>query len=118
MKILKYEYSELFAENNNDHDKSVEMSEENDRLRSLIEVTEKEEVSKYDADRNAFTPETQRCVYELLKNHAVAKNVGNVINAVLSLVKKHANRLPRISTVHNMNLLKLVLARKQISEVL
>ena len=45
MKILKYEYSELFAENVNDHDKSVEISEENDRLRSLIEVTEKEEAN-------------------------------------------------------------------------
>ena len=107
----------IYTLKTNDKDESINISQENDRLRSILEDIENEELCIYEKDKNAFTPETQRCVYELLENHVAAKNVGNVINCVLSLVNKHANRLPSTSTVHNMNLQRLVLAHKQISEV-
>ena len=69
-------------------------------------------------DTKTYTKGLQTCVYSILENHVGAKHVGPVINTVLSLVNKKANKLPCVSTIINMNLQRLVLSQIQLAEIL
>ena len=47
-----------------------------------------------------------------------AKHVGPVINAVLSLVNRTANKLTCASSIHNINIQRLVLSQIQLEGIL
>ena len=55
-------------------------------------------------------------MHVLLSNHVSTSRVVPVIEAVLKLCGKTANRLPSTSTINNFNINKLILSQKQIAE--
>lgn len=115
LQLLKDEFSELQVEYMTDQKSS---REEVDWLHHVIGNLQDEELHLFDHDKNAYVKNLQVCVYNLLEHHVSSKHVGPVIDAVLSLVNKKADRLPCVSTIHNMNLQRLALSYKHVSEVL
>lgn len=92
-------------------------NQENDWLREMVESNEKEEVQCFDHDKRVYLPSIQACVYKLLENHVSARQVSNVIETVLSVIGKKADRLPSASTVHNMNLQRLSISQQQLADI-
>ena len=88
---------------------------ENEYLRLLVDNNE---VILYDEEAKVYLPSTQKCVYELLNYNVSLSNVSPVISTVLKLANLHPNKLPCKSTVNNMNIQRLLLAQKQLSETL
>ena len=118
VRLLRDEYVDLFDESMRDQAEAKDVLEENQWLMDVVNDNVQEEAVKlFDDDTHMYTKDLQICVYSLLENHVSAKNVGPVINNVLSLVNKKANKLPSVSTIHKMNLQRLVLSQKQIAEV-
>lgn len=60
----------------------------------------------------------RNCIYSLFQLQVSSQVCSLVIESVLSLVNIKANKLPSASTVQNMNIERLVLAQKQLSESL
>lgn len=70
----------------------------------------------YDEIEKRYTTEVHNCVHKLLNLNIAACRVPSCIEAVLNLVGKTANRLHSVTTINRMNLERLVLAQKQITE--
>lgn len=70
----------------------------------------------FDDSTLKYTPELQTCVHTLLSNHVSTTRVGPVIEACLKLVGKIPDRLPSVTTINSMNIQRLILAQKQLSE--
>lgn len=73
-------------------------------------------VKLFDDSTLKYTPELQTCVHTLLSNHVSTTRVGPVIEACLKLVGKIPDRLPSVTTINSMNIQRLILAQKQLSE--
>jgi len=73
-------------------------------------------IDVFDCKTKTYNSNIKQCIYELLEYNVSAGKVSNVIECVLKLVNIKANKLPCKSTVLNMNLQRLCLAQKQISE--
>jgi hypothetical protein len=58
------------------------------------------------------------CVYSLLQHNVPATQIGATIEACLKLAGKEPDRLPSPSTIANMNIQRLCLAKKQLQEEL
>uniref|UniRef100_A0A8W8L2R4 Uncharacterized protein n=1 Tax=Magallana gigas TaxID=29159 RepID=A0A8W8L2R4_MAGGI len=86
----------------------------------LAEITGrvKDTVSFFDEQEKKYSVELRNCIYSLLQLHVSSQVCSQVIESVLSLVNIKANKLPSASTVQNMNIERLVLAQKQLSESL
>ena len=93
-----------------------DLMDENIYLRLLIEDNNSKEVSVFDEHRNVYSLELRNCVYSLLQNNVSASEVGPVIDTVLKIVDMKVNKLPSRSTVLNMNIQRLALAQKQLSD--
>jgi hypothetical protein len=107
--------------------KNVKYQEEIQNLKSEIHILHNEidrltnlqndTVFLYNEDKNEYISELHACVYTLLNNHVATEHVSCVIESVLKLVDKKANKLPSKSTIKNWALERSFLARKQISEL-
>lgn len=75
-------------------------------------------MSFFDEQEKIYSVELKNCIYSLLQLHVSSQICSQVIESVLSLVNIKANKLPSASTVQNMNIERLVLAQKQLSESL
>lgn len=75
------------------------------------------DVQIFDNDTGKYTPALTQCVMELTNCNVSSHNVPKVIESVLKMIGKRANRLPVRSTVENISRCKLVVAQKQISDV-
>ena len=62
-----------------------------------------------------YTPSFQKCVYNLLECNVSSTQVSRVLETVLNLVGKRANKLPSRSTINNMNIQRLALSQTQIA---
>ena len=82
------------------------MLEENQYLRGLVNDNQ---LNLYDEDIKASTPETP---------NVTTSKVAPVMEAVLKLVNLKANKLRSVFTINNMNIPRLMLAQKQLSESL
>ena len=94
--------------------KLKEIDLENDWLRSIVD--DNKTVLTFDENKNACLPSMQKCVYNLLEHNVATGSVGPVIDACLKLADLSASRLQSRSTVANMNVQRLLLAQKQLSE--
>ena len=54
-------------------------------------------------EKGAFTSNTRKCVYELLGCHISQEKIPNVIQSVLKLAQKKFDRVPKASSVRQMN---------------
>lgn len=88
-------------------------------LTGLIEDIDNENrvIQVFDEQSRRYTSKFKSCVYELLKLNVSASKVGDVVKTVLKLVNVEPNRVPVTSTVLEMNLQRLCLAQKQLSEI-
>jgi len=68
-------------------------------------------------DGRKYKNDIKQCIYKLLELNVSASKVSPVIENVLKIVNIKANQLPSKSTVLDLNLQRLVLAQKQISEI-
>ena len=87
-----------------------------DYLQSLI--SDNSELLLFDETTDKFTPPTRECVMNLTNLSVATKNVPGVIREVSKLCGKEPNRLPARQTVDDIVQLKVVLAHKQLSQVL
>lgn len=133
-KVLKWENSESeTVENRAEFDAKLnQLVKENDDLRRQLITMEYERdiaqesireaqnpiVNLYDEDLKKNTLLKFSCVHSLLENHVSTKTVGPVIEACLKLVGKIPNRVPKTTTVNNMNIQRLNLAQKQLGDEL
>ena len=97
----------------------IDVTEENEYLRLLINDNEQKKLNLYDEHHRSYTKETQECVYELLNNNVTTSRVGPVIKSVLNVLDYKADKVPSTSTVNNMNVQRLtcMLAQKHVSEI-
>ena len=107
LKEAKQEIADLQCKNDQLSEKLVE-----------IEASNSPEVKTFDTNTKTFTPELQKCIFELLQHHVSSSHVSPVIQSCLNLVGKKANKLPSVSTVNNINIQRAWLSQKQMSEVL
>ena len=82
----------------------------------LKDIDEQERTVCVFEDRK-YTNHIKQCIYKLLGLNVSASKVTPVIETVLKIVNIKANQLPSKSTVLDLNLQRLFLAQKQISEV-
>lgn len=85
---------------------------ERDWLSELVDIN----IVTYDEDRKCFTPDLQQCVYGLLNCNVSCSQITPVIQHALQLANRQATKLPSRSTVNNMNVQRLVLSHRQLSE--
>ncbi|XP_071149165.1 uncharacterized protein [Mytilus edulis] len=85
---------------------------ERDWLSELVDIN----IVTYNEDRKCFTPDLQQCVYGLLNCNVSCSQITPVIQHALQLSNRQANKLPSRSTVNNMNVQRLVLSHRQLSE--
>ena len=100
---------------NEKRNENQELLEEILYLRDLLNDNH---VNLYNNDCNSYTAETQECVYTLLNHNVTTSKVSPVIEAVLKLVNLKAKKLPTTTTRNNMNIQRLILEQKQLSETL
>jgi len=117
MEERRVEYETLLEENNGLKKSFEAERQENDWLRDCIQTNEAGKLSLFDKDKGTYTPRLQKCVYQLLEHHVSATQMSDVIQSVLSLAGKQADRLPSASTVLNMNIQRLAIAQKQLAEI-
>lgn len=80
------------------------------------DLKNKETMHLFDPDKNCYISELHACVYDLLDCHVSCENVSNVIQCVLKLCNKTANKLPSVSTINNWSIERALITRKQIAE--
>ena len=88
------------------------------QVKVLQEEANNEIIECYDEDNNKYTTDLRNCVHSLLSHHVATTRVSSVIEAVLKMVGKKANRLPSTTTVNNMNVERGILAQQQVAEEL
>ena len=73
-----------------------QLKADNDELRDRINTLEDDTITLFDVNKRHYTPATQRAVglYTLLQHHVGTEHVGPVINAILHLADKKADRFP------------------------
>ncbi|NRA94068.1 MAG: hypothetical protein HRU26_15560 [Psychroserpens sp.] len=77
-------------------------------------MQEKSMVDLYDEVNKRYSADCNECVMNLTNFGVSVSNVGSVIQLVLKMVGKEANRLPAASTANGIHDGKLALAQKQI----
>jgi hypothetical protein len=109
------------------HELKQQLSEKNREITKLKEVVDELNVENidlkkidnmilFDEDKNCYISQLHACVYSLLDYQVSCENVSNVIESVLKLCNKTANRLPSVSTVNNWSIERGLIARRQIVE--
>ncbi|XP_062619501.1 uncharacterized protein LOC134281055 [Saccostrea cucullata] len=98
------------------------LKEKDDEISYLVEqlhnLTDNKVINLFDKKEKAFTPELHLCVYSLLEHNVPSTKIGPTIETCLKLAGKEPDRLPSPSTVVNMNIQRLCLAKKQLQEEL
>lgn len=90
----------------------------NEYLQTLLQDDRKSDIIEtYDEERKTYSDKCKLCIYDLLDNGVTARKIPAVVDSVLSLVDKRANRMPARSTIVEMNLERLALAQKQLGDV-
>ncbi|XP_062580294.1 uncharacterized protein LOC134242222 [Saccostrea cucullata] len=84
----------------------------------LQEAKENDVIRLFNKKEKTFTPQLHLCVYSLLEHNVPATQIGPTIEACLKLAGKKADHLPCQSTIANMNIQRLSLAKKQLEEML
>ena len=74
-------------------------------------------VVTFDEEKRTYSDRCKLVVFDLLDKGVTAAHVSEVMESVLHLVDKEANRLPSRSTVVRLNLERLALAQKQLGAV-
>lgn len=111
-------------------DKIEILEEENhDLRRQIIEIVYEKEIDKeiinaeqrhlvklFDEHTLKYTTELQTCVHTLLSYYVSTTRIGPVIEACLKIVGKVPDILPSTTTVNNMNVQRLIISQKQLSE--
>ena len=75
-------------------------------------------LSFYDKNENKYSYELGQCIYSLLSLNVSAVNVAPVIENVLKMIGKSCDKLPARTKILNMNVERLILAQKQLGEVI
>ena len=86
-----------------------------DWLQNLIQ--DNEDFDLFDESSKRYSAELKQCVFELLTNNVSCGKVASVIESVLRLAGRRANKLPGRTSIMEMNIQRLVLAQKQLAEV-
>ena len=84
---------------------------ENDWLREMAG-----EVVCTKNDKGHFTDNMKQCVFDLLNHNVPTGQIAPVINAVMSLAGRKASDMPCKSTVIDWNIMRLIIAQRQIAE--
>ena len=113
---LQNKIKSLEQENTELRRTAIMMEYERDVDREHLAAVQDKTVELFDPVTLKYTPEVQKCVHTLLENHVSTHRVGPVLEACLKLVDKKPNRLPSTTTVNNMNIQRLILTQKQLSE--
>ncbi|KAJ8308922.1 hypothetical protein KUTeg_013796 [Tegillarca granosa] len=95
-----------------------ETSELNQSVDYLQLLLSNDEVELYNNEPKCYNKSFQTCVYELLTLNVSTSKVSPVIECVLKLANLRPNKLPCLTTVNNMNIQRLILAQKQLSDTL
>ena len=122
--LLKKQFEEQLIKKNKE---IAELTKTCEYLNDLIrenanDMTDKEgnpqkQIIVFDDLSRKYTNEFKQCVYELLQYNVSASKVSSVIKAVLKLVGTVPNKLPSKSSILEMNLQRLCLAQRQLSDV-
>lgn len=84
--------------------------------KEIINAEQKKLVKLFDEHTLKYTTKLQTCVHTLLSNHVSTTRIGPVVKACLKMVGKVPDRLPSTTTVNNMNVQRLIISQKQLSE--
>lgn len=89
-----------------------DLLQENEWLQSMVN----NEIPTFDDSTHAYTTDMQQCVYSLLSHNVSTTKIPLVIRDVLQLGKLTATKLPSKSTCNNMNIQRLSIVHKQLSD--
>ena len=81
-----------------------------------MELKNIDEVCLFNENTNSYIPQLNSCVYSLLDCHVSCENVSKVIESVLKLCDKKADKLPSVSTINNWSVERALITRRHISE--
>ncbi|XP_061193677.1 uncharacterized protein LOC133201903 [Saccostrea echinata] len=96
-----------------------EKEEEISVMSELLQEANKNDVIRlFNKKEKAFTPQLHLCVYTLLEHNVPATQIEPTIEACLKLAGKKPDHLPCQTTIANMNIQRLSLAKKQLEEIL
>ena len=94
-----------------------ELRTRNEYLEGLVNDDGEKIIELYDVNRKCYTHRLRQCVYSLLEHNVPASQVKFVLSDVLSMLDYIPEKLPSRTTVLEMNMERLVLAQKQLSQV-
>ena len=77
-------------------------------------VDDNVDLKLFDDDSNSFTPQVRECVMKLTFLNVATKHVSSVMETVLKLANKTADRLPSRQTVDNIVFEKVLVGQKHI----
>ena len=116
IQILNDQIQELEHKLSIKNEEQIELKEVIDSLKiENVELKQIENLIFFDESTNCYIPQLHACIYSLLDNHVSSEHVSNVIESVLNLCNKKANKLPCASTINNWSIERALIARRHIS---
>lgn len=120
LKKLQSGSPEIKPEGNNDSTKEIfklknnirSLEQEKDYLLNMLD--EDVEMKLFDEDSGSYTPKVRECIMKLTSLNVATKNIPPVIETVLGLANKVANKLPSRQTVDNIVCEKVAIGQKHI----
>lgn len=109
---LKGQNTNLEAELTMKETEIKDLVAERNWLTELVDIN----IVTYDEDRKCYTGDLQQYVYGLLNCSVSCSQITLVMQHVLQLANRQATQLPSRSTVNNMNVQRLFLSQRQLSE--
>ncbi|XP_062611759.1 uncharacterized protein LOC134273583 [Saccostrea cucullata] len=88
------------------------LEQERDYLLNLLD--DDVEMKMFDEDSGSYTPKVRECIMKLTSLNVATRNIPPVIETVLGLANKAANKLPSRQTVDNIVCEKVAIGQKQI----
>lgn len=88
------------------------LEQERDYLLNLLD--DDVEMKIFDEDSGSYTPKVRECIMKLTSLNVATKNIPSVIESVLKLGNKVANKLPSRQTVDNIVCEKVAIGQKHI----
>ena len=110
---INSECSEVHDQLNASTNETKDTLDENNWLREMVQ---EEVTTKF--PNGQYTDDMKECVMSLLTHNVPTGQVSAVISAVMKLACRKASDLPSKSTVNDWNVMRLILAQKQIGEIL
>ncbi|XP_052812589.1 uncharacterized protein LOC128240121 [Mya arenaria] len=93
-----------------------DLNKQIDELKIEVEtLKDRENCIFYNEHTNSYSPELHVCVYSLLNCNVGTEHVVKVIESVLNLINKTADKLPSVSTINNWSVERNLISREHIS---